>query len=122
MNSYRSRSRKPRSRKPRSHKPRSPLNRRSRGSPTRGSPTRGWSPSKRITDRRKQKSRCGSKCFLLPSETKFPICDSDCTVSCKGVVSAYVRAKQWKYPTVAKKAKSYINKYTCTKKSYDRKK
>ena len=93
------------------------LNRRSLASPT-----RGWKASspKRISSRRKHISKCGTSCYLLPSKLKFPICDSRCKVSCKGSVAAYVRAKQWKYPTVAKKAQSIINRMSCTKKSRKR--
>ena len=84
---------------------------------SKSSPTRGWKPARNISSRRALKSKCGSRCFLLPSKHKFPICYSNCKPNCKGIVSSYVRAQQWKYPTVAKKAKSLINSYKCTKKS-----
>ena len=83
------------------------------------SPTRGWkkmSPRKPST-RRSLKAKCGSKCFLLPSQNKFPICDAACNVSCKGLVAAKVRSAQWKYPGVYRKASAMVNKRGCTIKS-----
>ena len=47
---------------------------------------------------------CGSTCFLMPNELKFPVCTPDCKVSCKGLIAARVRARQWNYPEVYKNA------------------
>jgi hypothetical protein len=54
---------------------------------------------------------------LMPKEKKFPICPACrsencvCAPTCAGVTAAYVRSRQWKYPGVAKKAKSLQKKY-----------
>lgn len=84
-----------------------------------GSAVRGWAKRspKLISQRRTLKSKCGSKCFLMPGKLKFPICAKhSCKKDCKGITSAYVRARQWKYPEVAKKAKSLMKSMRCTKK------
>jgi hypothetical protein len=81
----------------------------------RGIKTRGWasrSPT-RGAERHQLKKDCGNKCFLLPGEEKFPICQSprmtggvsNCTPDCTGIESAYIRARQYKYDDVAEKAK-----------------
>ena len=83
------------------------------------SPTRGWrkmSP-KKTSSRRAMLSRCGSKCFLVPSKLKYPICDTSCKINCKGVTAAYVRSRQWKQKTVSARSRSLINQLGCTKKS-----
>ena len=54
--------------------------------------------------------RCGPKCFLHPDELKFPVCNLDCTYNQAGLRAAYIRAKQWGYTAVAKKAKSLMKK------------
>ena len=52
--------------------------------------------------------RCGRKCFLGPGK-KFPICKKNtCKVSKKGVHAAYIRARQYKYKNISKKAKNYF--------------
>lgn len=69
-----------------------------------------------VSERRQLKTKCGSKCFLMPGKMKFPICKKCVTSSCKRAVggckvsknaltSAYVRARQWGYPKVAATAK-----------------
>ncbi len=59
----------------------------------------GWkakSPNK--TQRRKMKKRCGKKCFLGPNYS-FPICaKGTCRKNKRGIMSAYIRAKQWGKP------------------------
>jgi len=89
---------------------------------SKASPTRGWRKTapRKPSARKALKSKCGSKCFLLPSENKFPICDAACGVSCKGLVAAKVRSAQWKYPSVYRKASAMINKRKCTKRSRGR--
>ena len=57
---------------------------------------RGTSPNK--TQRRKMKKKCGKKCFLGPNMS-FPICNKgSCKRNKKGIMSAYIRAKQWGKP------------------------
>ena len=58
---------------------------------------------------------CGSTCFLMPNELKFPVCTPDCKVSCKGLIAARVRARQWNYPEVDKKVSQYYKKANCSK-------
>jgi len=54
---------------------------------------RGKSPNK--TQRRKMMKRCGKKCFLGPN-LSFPICaKGTCRRNKRGIMSAYIRAKQW---------------------------
>ena len=86
---------------------------------SRSSATCGWAKASPKTkkSRRSVKSKCGSRCFLLPSELKFPVCDSSCKVSCRGLVSAKVRAGQYKYKAVYNKASRMINSRGCTIKS-----
>jgi len=85
------------------------------------SATRGWKKMnpKNISTRREMMSKCGRKCFLMPDELKFPICSKSgsCKLNCRGVVSAKVRAGQWKYKSVMKKADVLIKKFKCTKAS-----
>lgn len=58
---------------------------------------------------------CGSTCFLMPDKLKFPVCTPDCKVSCKGLIAARVRARQWNYPEVDKKVSEYYKKANCSK-------
>lgn len=79
----------------------------------RGGRTRGWrAAAPRIPSERKAlMKKCGSQCFLMPSAMKFPICaKSSCKPDCRGLYSAKVRAAQWKYTTVYKRASALINK------------
>jgi len=59
---------------------------------------------------------CGSTCFLMPNKLKFPVCTPDCNVSCKGLIAARVRARQWNYPEVDKKVSKYYKEANCYKK------
>lgn len=80
----------------------------------RGSATRGWKnvyPSTK-GQRAHVKSQCGSKCFLLPSKLKFPVCERckedgycSCKLDCRGLVTAKTRAGQWGYKGIASKAR-----------------
>jgi hypothetical protein len=79
-----------------------------------GISTRGWknqSPS--LHERTVMLKMCGKKCFL-GTKKSFPICKKNtCTISSKGVYSAYIRARQYrkkgsKYRTVSSKAKKII--------------
>lgn len=83
------------------------------------SPTRGWSlqSPKKGRERHEMMRKCGKKCFLKPDTEQFPICAYDrlkhkpsCRVCKAGVLSAYVRSRQWKHVGVAKKAKAIMMK------------
>jgi hypothetical protein len=74
-------------------------------------PWSGWSkkaPS--YKQRTEMLNNCGRKCFLGPKKS-FPICNKNtCKVNTKGVYAAYVRAKQYKKTSVAKKALKILKK------------
>jgi len=68
--------------------------------------------------RRGLKEKCGDKAFLDPENLKFPIVmpnTKDCSPSCKLLHAAYVRAKEWKYEAIAKKALDLLKKNDCEK-------
>lgn len=74
----------------------------------RGSRTRGWASMapQRGRERNELMSTCGEGCFLLPKVKKFPVCSAlrvgeGCKFNCKGILSAKIRARQYKYPEVA---------------------
>ena len=74
----------------------------------RGSRTRGWAAMspQRGRERNELLSTCGERCFLLPKEKKFPVCSAlrvgeGCKFNCKGILSAKIRARQYKYNDVA---------------------
>lgn len=67
-----------------------------------------WKTPKSKSERGKEIEKFGAHCFLLPSELKFPICDSLGNISREGLEAAYRRAKEWKYEGVANKAKKMI--------------
>jgi hypothetical protein len=76
----------------------------------RGSATRGWKNEQpRYHQRTVMLQKCGNKCFL-GSKKSFPICKKNtCTISAKGVYSAYIRARQYrtkgrKYKVISRKA------------------
>lgn len=80
----------------------------------RGVATRGWKNEKPgYHQRTVMLKRCGKKCFL-GSEKSFPICKKNtCSISSKGVYSAYIRARQYrtkgrKYRIVSKKANKML--------------
>jgi hypothetical protein len=74
-------------------------------------PWKGWSLEKPgYHERTIMKQKCGKKCFL-GTKKKYPICKKNtCTISKKGVYSAYIRARQYKNKTVARKAKLILKK------------
>jgi len=52
---------------------------------------------------------CGKKCFL-GTKKSFPICRKNtCTISSKGLHAAYIRARQYKYKNISKKAKNKLS-------------
>ena len=61
-----------------------------------------------INPRRSLRARCGSRCFLMPSQLKFPICDSNCKIDRRGVIAAEVRASQYGYRGVRAKARRIL--------------
>lgn len=74
--------------------------------------TRGWSKAQPNSRQRTRMMRkCGKKCFLGPNKS-FPICSKNtCKINKKGVLSAYMRAKEYvsikgtqKYRNIANKA------------------
>ncbi len=77
---------------------------------------RGWSKASPGThERTLMLKRCGKKCFLGPNKT-FPICRKNtCKVDRRGVLAAYIRAKEMvdlkgtrKYKTIANKARKML--------------
>lgn len=59
--------------------------------------TKGWSKlgPKTTKERAIMLKKCGRKCFLGPKKS-FPICrKGTCKINPKGVLSAYIRARQW---------------------------
>jgi hypothetical protein len=81
--------------------------------------TNGWkeaAPKKGVA-RQKLMKECGPDAYLLPSKLKFPIVaagDKSCKPDCRGLQSAFVRAKQWKYDAVAKKADKMLTEQGCS--------
>jgi hypothetical protein len=76
----------------------------------RGAATRGWKNEKPGYHQKTVMLRkCGKKCFL-GSKKSFPVCKKNtCTISSKGVYSAYIRARQYrtkgkKYRVISRKA------------------
>lgn len=62
------------------------------------------------------KGKCGDKAFLMPEELKFPIVSpfsKNCEPDCKMIHAAYVRAREWKYDTVAQKAAALYKSNGC---------
>jgi hypothetical protein len=74
---------------------------------------RGWSKQQPgYHQRTVMLKKCGKKCFLGPNKS-FPICTKNtCKINKKGVLAAYVRAREYmtikpktrKYREIAKKA------------------
>lgn len=82
----------------------------------RGSATRGWGEMKPKTrsSRREMLSKCGKSCFLEPDQLKYPICPKkSCSPSCKGIVSANVRAHQYKAEHLYDRINRLKKKYNC---------
>lgn len=80
----------------------------------RGGRTRGWkvaSPA-RGRERSAMKKKCGSKCFLSPAKNGYPICARNtCKPDCRGIISAKVRAGQYKETTVMALARRMERKF-----------
>lgn len=78
-------------------------------------PSMGWKAASphRGRERNALFKRCGSKCFLQPSTLGFPICtakSTKCKPDSRGVLAALARAREWKYNTVATKARRIAKK------------
>lgn len=87
-----------------------------------GKSTRGWggvSPQ-RGKERIELQKNCGDRCFLMPKTRSFPVCpkqtktDKNCSIDCRGVLSAKIRAKQWKYDEVARVAEEVGKRKGCS--------
>lgn len=77
----------------------------------RGSVTRGWKKQQPSSHQRTvMLKNCGRKCFLAPNK-KFPICTKNtCKINNKGIYSAYIRARQYHYNKISKKANNLLIK------------
>ena len=73
--------------------------------------TRGWSKQRPgYHERTIMLKNCGKRCFL-GSKKSFPICKKNtCKISRQGVQSAYIRARQFKHVSIARKAKTLLRK------------
>ena len=94
-----------------------PSHRKKSKSRKRRSATRGWAKiaPKKGKERSSMLRRCGSKCFLLPSKKKFPICNPrSCRINCKGLAAAKIRASQWGYTSVRSRAQRKASKAGCS--------
>ena len=84
----------------------------------RGSRTRGWKNEKPgYHQRTVMLKRCGRKCFLGPGKS-YPICTKNtCKANKKGVLAAYIRAREYmtikgtqKYKKIANRASRMLYK------------
>ncbi len=71
--------------------------------------TRGWKKQKpNYHQRTLMLNRCGKKCFLGPKKS-YPICKKNtCTISSKGLYSAYIRAMEYHKKNISQKAKKML--------------
>lgn len=86
-------------------------------------PKTSWSKDapKRGAEREELAHGCGERCFLMPSQRKFPICSRcgsggvcSCAPSCAGLRAAMIRSAQWGYDGVHTKAKRMYAKQGCS--------
>lgn len=80
----------------------------------RGGRTRGWKAAApaRGRERSVMKKKCGSKCFLSPAKNGYPICARNtCKPDCRGIISAKVRAGQYKEKSVMALARQMERKF-----------
>jgi len=79
-------------------------------------------PSKK--GRKTYKKKYGSRCFLLPSQLKYPVCDKKTgKMNCKGLLAANYRAalsirrklkpKTYSYRKITQKARKLAKKHKC---------
>jgi len=85
------------------------------------SPAKGWAKAspKKGKERIQLMKKCGKDCFLLPSKMAFPVCarlngKKNCIKDCRGILSAKIRARQWKYKNVAKRSQRIGKKIGCS--------
>jgi hypothetical protein len=73
--------------------------------------TRGWNKQRpSYHERTLMLRRCGKKCFL-GTKKRFPICKKHtCKISSQGLHAAYIRARQFGYKSIAKKAVQLLKK------------
>lgn len=70
-------------------------------------------------DRERLMKGCGGRCFLMPKEKKFPICrrcdgrSCSCKPECSALRAARIRAAQWGYPEVYRRAKQMFDEQGC---------
>jgi len=83
---------------------------------------RDMKPSKK--GRKTYKKKYGSRCFLLPSQLKYPVCDKKTgKMNCKGLLAANYRAalsirrklkpKTYSYRKITQKARKLAKKHKC---------
>lgn len=79
--------------------------------------TRGW---KKIEPRKGRErnwltQNCSrGACFLMPKAQKFPVCArGSCQPDCRALLSAKIRAKQYGYEGIAKRAQSIARGLKC---------
>lgn len=79
--------------------------------------TKGWRARapKIPSERRELYARCGAKAFLEPKNLKFPVMakTGPCVVDCEGLRAALSRAKQYRHPKAAAKAKRLGKRAAC---------
>lgn len=88
-------------------------------SPNSRIPSKGWkalSP-KLKSERKLLLDKCGSSCFLSPNTLSYPICSKnmDCLHHCSGILSAKIRASQWKNYDVLDKADNLFKNHCLQK-------
>jgi len=70
----------------------------------------------RRSNRHELYEKCGEKAFLVPEELKFPVMGPDCEYKCSLIFAAYLRAREWGYDDIAKKAAELFDKLNCGEK------
>lgn len=85
---------------------------------------RGWKQSAPThgNERHILKQKCGDKCFLQPEKEGFPVCRRctkdacECEIDCRGVISAKIRAHQYKHTQLYDQIER-LDKEHCTPKT-----
>jgi hypothetical protein len=73
-------------------------------------PWAGWKYEKPSYHERMVMKKTCKKCFL--NKNKYPICTrGTCKLNKKGVYAAYIRARQYKNKSVARKAKKLLDMF-----------
>ncbi len=68
------------------------------------------------TWRKQLLKKCGKKAFLRPEDLAFPVMTDDCKYHCGLLFAAYLRASEYHYFDIAKKAAELYRKNNCEKK------